>query len=71
MATTIPTGFLLVVGFGVFLLAVLAVLILAWVHDVAKSVRAVAHNLQRMSEILQARPLVSEQPEARALDEAA
>lgn len=37
---TIPTGFLLVVGLAVFLLAVLAILQLAWLIDIAKNLRA-------------------------------
>lgn len=40
MTTTVPMGFVLVVGIGVFLIAVLQILILAWLVDVAKGARA-------------------------------
>ena len=39
-------GFVLVVGFSVVLLAVLQVLILAWLVDTAKSARSVAEALR-------------------------
>jgi hypothetical protein len=64
--STIPMGFVLVVGFGVALIAVLQVLAFAWLVDTARSVRAMTQVLtaqQRPAQVSE--PQVAEQPVGR------
>lgn len=57
-------AFLLIVGLCFTLLAVLAVLLLSWVRDIATSARATARSAERIAELLQARVLVPAAPPA-------
>lgn len=48
MSAAVPLGFVIVVGFGVFLIAVLAVLILAYTVDVSRSARDTARSARQL-----------------------